>query len=393
MVAKSLLLQGVTPDNHWAIVRHLLQIPNPERVVISVGFMNESGLVALESVLSPIAKHTTILTGIRNGITSVQGLRKSLEMGCTTYVVDTGSRSVLFHPKVYVSRNADEARLVVGSANLTYGGLNSNIEASLYMEIDLTDVDNDSLVGDLETKIDGMIDEYPKHVLHVADMGMVDNLFDSGRLVDESIRHAPTTPGLSSRRDLDTIPRMKLKTKSTARHRPKPFLRKVKNESTLQVPTTKGQSAPVRKTLDLVWRSKPLTRRPLTIPTGQNTNQTGSMGFGKGTWDNIDQRHYFRDEVFANLKWQFDTVARTRHKERAMARFQLVVRDVSYGVFSMQLSHDTRTNTRTYRQKNSTTQLHWGEARHIVAHEDLLDRTMYLYRDRGDQGLFVLEID
>ena len=134
-MAKNLLLQGVTADNHWATVTHLLQIPQPERVVISVGFMNESGLVALESALSPIAKHTTILTGIRNGITSVQGLRKSLEIGCTTYVVDTGSRAVLFHPKVYVSRNADEARLVVGSANLTYGGLNSNIEASLYMEM------------------------------------------------------------------------------------------------------------------------------------------------------------------------------------------------------------------------------------------------------------------
>ena len=109
--------------------------------------------------------------------------------------------------------------------------------------------------------------------------------------------------------------------------------------------------------------------------------------------DNIDQRHYFRDEVFADLSWQFDTVARIRHMERAEARFQLVVRDVNYGVFALRLSHNSRTDTRSYEQRNSMTLLHWGEARHIIAREDLLGRTMYLYRDIMEQELFVLEID
>lgn len=392
-MAKSLLLQGVTPDNHWAIVTHLLQIPDPKRVVISVGFMNESGLVALESALSPIAKHTTILTGIRNGITSVQGLRKSLELGCTTYVVDTGSRTVLFHPKVYVSRNANEARLIVGSANLTYGGLNSNIEASLYMEMDLTEADNNSLIADLEAKIDGMIAEYPDHVFHVADTVMVDHLLDSGRLVDESIRQAPTTAGSSSRRDLDTIPRMKLKTKSIARHQAEPFPRKVREEAIPQSPTVAGVATPGQDRLALAWQSKALTRRDLMIPTRATTNPTGSMLFGKGALEDIDQRHYFRDEVFAHLNWQHDSAARTRHYERAEAQFQLVIRDVNYGAFTLRLSHNSRTDTKSYKQRNSMTQLHWGEARTIVAHEDLLGRTMYLYQDRGEVGHFVLEID
>lgn len=392
-MAKKLLLQGVTPDNHWAIVTHLLQIPHPERVVISVGFMNEGGLVALEAALSPIARHITILTGIRNGITSAQGLRKSLEIGCTTYVVDTGSRDVLFHPKVYVSRNADEARLIVGSANLTFGGLNTNIEASAYMRLDLKQDENDSLIGDLEAKIDGMIAEYPEHVFQVVDTAMIDNLLDSGRLVDESIRQAPTTAGSSSRRDLDTIPRMKLKTRSIARHRVKPFPRKVRDEATPQSPAIAGVATPVHERLTLAWRSKPLSRRHLTIPTGANTNPTGSMLFGKGGLDNIDQRHYFRDEVFADLNWQFDTATRTKHMERTEAQFQLVIRDVNYGVFTLRLSHNSRTDTKSYEQRNSMTQLHWGEAQRIVAREDLLDRIMYLYRDRADQGLFVLEID
>ena len=117
------------------------------------------------------------------------------------------------------------------------------------------------------------------------------------------------------------------------------------------------------------------------------------MLFGKGALDDIDQRHFFRDEVFADLNWQFDASARTRHIERAEARFQLVIRNVNYGIFTLRLSHNSRTDTISYEQSNSMTQLHWGEVRPIVAREDLLDRTMYLYRDSADTELFVLEID
>lgn len=392
-MTKSLLLQGVTQDSHLATVRHLLAIPSPDRVIISVGFMSEGGLVALETALTPIVEQTTIVAGIRNGITSVQGLRKSLNIGCTTYVVDTGTRDVLFHPKVYFSRNAGEARLIIGSANLTVGGLNSNIEASLFMEMDLARTENASLIANLEAKIDDMIDEYPLNIFRIIDYAMVESLLESGRVVDEDIRPAPMTVGSSRRRDLDTVPRMNLKTRPIARHRPKPFARESEVGATTKPPATAGFATPVHERLTLVWRSNPLKRRHLTIPTGATTNPTGSMLFGKGASDDIDQRHYFRDEVFTDLKWQFDTAPRARHIERAEARFQLIIRDVNYGVFTLRVSHNSRTDTTSYEQGNSMTQLHWGEARSLVAREDLLGRNIYLYRDRLNDGLFVLEID
>ena len=392
-MSKSMLLQGVTQDNHLAAVRDLLGIPNPERVLFSVGFMNEGGLLALEAALSPVAELTTIVTGIRNGITSAQGLMKSLEIGCTTYAVDTGSRDVLFHPKVYFSRNAGEARVIIGSANFTAGGLSSNIEASLSMKMELTEPETATFVADLEAKIDEMIAGYPRHVMRVTDNGMVEGLLDSGRLVDESERPAPSAAGSSRRRDLDTVPRMNLHTASIIRRRPAPFPRVLEDATTPEPPVPTGASAPVRERLRLVWESNPLSRRHLTIPRGEATNQTGSMLFGKGALEDIDQRHYFRDEVFATLNWQFDTAALSRHMERTETRFQLVIRDVNYGVFTLRLSHNSRTDTRAYEQSNSMTQLHWGEARQIVAREDLLGRTMYLYRDSVDNGLFVLEID
>ncbi len=392
-MAMRILLQGVTQDGHLDTVRHLLRIPQPERIVLCVAFMSEGGLEQLEEVLTPIADRTTIVAGIRNGITTAQGLRKSLSIGCTTFVVDTGSRGVLFHPKVYMARNDLDVRLIVGSANLTVGGLVTNVESSLYVESKLTDGEYASLISDLEAKIDGMIAEYPDHVLRITDDSAIQSLLDSGRVVDETMRPAPTASGSSISRDLDTIPKMALKTRPIARQRFEPISKESAITAPHELPSTASLATPVRERLTQVWRSNPLTRRHLTIPTGATTNPTGSMLFGKGALTDIDQRHYFRDEVFFALPWQFDTAARTVHIERAMARFQLVIRDVNYGIFELRLSHNSRTDSRAYEQRNSMTQLHWGEARRLVAREDLLGRTMYLYRDSLDNQLFVLEID
>ena len=134
-MTKTFLLQAVTEDSHVSAVREVLGIPDPERVLIGAAFLNEGGLSILHDLLVPIAQQATVVTGIRNGITSAQGLKRCLEIGCRTYAVDTGSRAVLFHPKIYLSRNASEARLIVGSANLTHGGLNSNVEASILLKV------------------------------------------------------------------------------------------------------------------------------------------------------------------------------------------------------------------------------------------------------------------
>ena len=111
----------------------------------------------------------------------------------------------------------------------------------------------------------------------------------------------------------------------------------------------------------LVWQSNPLSRRHLNLPSGSNTNPTGSMFFSKGTMDEIDQRHYFRDDVFSELSWKQDFIH--PHYERAVANFRIVIRNVDCGTFMLQVSHNTRTDSVSYLQNNSMTQLHWGHAR------------------------------
>ena len=130
-MTRKFILQGITEDSHLDEIRDAISVANVSRVVISVAFLTERGFGLLSDILEPIADKTVILAGIRNGITSAQGLLACVECGCKTYAVDTGSRGVVFHPKIYLGKSDQEARLVLGSANLTVGGLNSRLSLQI----------------------------------------------------------------------------------------------------------------------------------------------------------------------------------------------------------------------------------------------------------------------
>ena len=100
------------------------------------------------------------------------------------------------------------------------------------------------------------------------------------------------------------------------------------------------------------------------------------MLWKKGAAEDIDQRHFFRDEAFAGLDWKTD--ASLPHYERCTADFHIVVKGINCGKFNLKLSHNTRTNTATYKQKNAMTQVHWADAHGVIAKRDLLGRTMSL---------------
>lgn len=142
--------------------------------------------------------------------------------------------------------------------------------------------------------------------------------------------------------------------------------------------------------LELVWESKPLTRRDLTIPDATGTHATGSVNLDKGLLpDDVDHRHYFRDDVFPHLSW----ATRSKTVDEAFAKFQLVMKGISYGEFDLAIRHTTSTTSKAYKQRNAMTRLSWGPVREYVARPDLIGRTLALYRDKVDPSRFVLEID
>lgn len=111
------------------------------RFRFSVAFARWSGLALLDEDLQAFALRsgTSVegFIGIDLGGTTIEALTYLHELPSTRVsVVQSRMKGVVFHPKVYDFSGPDGSISVVGSSNLTTGGLYSNIEASLVAACD-----------------------------------------------------------------------------------------------------------------------------------------------------------------------------------------------------------------------------------------------------------------
>lgn len=373
----NILLQGLRENNdHETAISELLSLTNMDKFLLSLAFVRSSGVNRITEKLKNVSSQVDVFIGIRNGVTSIQGILSFLKIGIMPYVVDTASNSKIFHPKIYAGYNQDIAHVILGSANLTIGGLNQNIEASSIALLDRTKIkDEDFIKGIIDTILKMPI-EYPEHVFQICSAREAVNLLKQSRLEDERISRLPITNEVSKKKERDK-------------------LRPIKTHVKKDIHTHKGvRRKKVKKQnykATLVWESKPLTERSLNIPLGKTTHITGDTNLGKGLMDDIDFQRYFRDIVFSNLSWYTDTDSRNIYLERAQLTAEIIIKNYSYGTFELEVTHDPRTNTKSYLQKNAMTKIKWGKARELIAERDLLNRTLKLYKK--DDNNFVVIID
>jgi HKD family nuclease len=390
MALTTLVLQAWTDRKHERVLRDLIETPNLTKFYASVAFARLDGVNAVKRELSGLGQKSRFFVGVRNEITSRQALEALLAANVDLYAVDTAKRSVLFHPKAFMALTAVSARILVGSANLTHSGLFNNIEFGVLNEYDLRNEVERNQVETFRNTLDALISRYPRHLIKL-DQAKIQELFDSGRLEDESVRVVFAPRSSVRRGNRDDLPPINTPfVPSPARSRS--AVRRVAGQR------TRSAVVAVRRSKDeyeLVWQSKGLSERDLCIPTGPRTNATGSMLWKKGDIEGIDQRHFFRDDVFSGLPWRPDPTPSKRHLERVTAPFRIVVKGIDLGTFNLRMSHNTLTTTPSYMQNNGMTQIHWGEALRHIAKRDLLGRTMALYRHDTDAGApeFLIEID
>ena len=126
-------------SSHYTLLEEIL--PSAEEVYISVAFLKSSGVNKLLTHFKK-AKEVRILTGTNFGITDPEALSKILNipkpLNITGYVNKLNSK-VVFHPKMYLVRSGETAHIIIGSANLTNGGMEVNHECSVYYKGTVTD--------------------------------------------------------------------------------------------------------------------------------------------------------------------------------------------------------------------------------------------------------------
>jgi hypothetical protein len=371
-------------DRHVNAISDLLS-EKAEEVVLSVAFVREEGVHSLVKALSVNAKNTRIYIGVRNGITTLQGIRALLKTGVSVYAVDTGYGAAIFHPKFFCSLQKTEAKIIIGSANLTFSGLNNNVEASARLVLARADKGDEGFLQHFLGGLKRLRKDFTNHCYSVKDETQARLMLDDGLIEDENASPPDTAPrsGRPPAKKPKYLSRIGLKFTSLPKRQGSKKTR-VKASAAPGKPISSGAPA----FGPLVWEKPALPKGDLQLLTqghGSGVLRLTQAGF-EVDGAVIDQTAYFRADVFGGLAW----ASGPKGKEVATSAFALVVSGVYLGTFDLGISHKAAWEAG---QGNYTTGLHWGDAVALIRKPELIGRTLRLYQPVGTSAPFVIEID
>jgi len=323
----------------------------------------------------------TIVTGIDQKGTSKEALCELLDSGFPVYIFYSSSNAI-FHPKIYWFENDKKIETIIGSSNLTTQGLFQNTEASVGF---LFDKENDNLnfINSIKDNFDGIFNLSDPNLIPIS-KELIEELFELKIIPTEAEIRLAFKKEAQEEDNKDRIKELFPKRKRL--EIPDSF--KKSNETDNNTNTANQELSISSDNEVFVWESSALTERDLNIPSGSNTNRTGSMLFKKGMDKFIDQKHHFRDNVFSHLDWKDDK--NKKHIERAKADFRIIVEGQDKGVFNLKLSHNKDVNSKSYLQNNSMTNISWGNAINHIANPNLIGKKLKLYKSGNS---FTIKID
>lgn len=172
-------------------LRHVDQVdhlePYWDSLDIAVAWVRASGMAYLSDRLANFLRnggHVSVIVGIDIQNTTREGLQALLDLEahgrCETFVYHNEASGV-FHPKLYLFRNDEEARLIVGSNNITQSGLYVNVEAGLQID---TNVDA-SVVGQALDALSSWKDTTSRLAVRL-DPAFLAQLVADGYVIDEA---------------------------------------------------------------------------------------------------------------------------------------------------------------------------------------------------------------
>jgi HKD family nuclease len=124
----------------------------------AVAFAKRSGTKHVRQALQEFSKRGSVnlSVGISSGGTSAEGLEDLMAAVLPTgklWIFHNPSGST-FHPKVFLFKNANAVDLIVGSGNLTEGGLFTNYEAGVRLALDRSNPGDQEVLKGIESALD-----------------------------------------------------------------------------------------------------------------------------------------------------------------------------------------------------------------------------------------------
>ncbi len=155
----------------------------------AVAFVKRSGTRYIVEELSEFSqtRHVEIVTGIDHQGTSAEGLQDLLES------VKPNGRIIVFHnllpstfhPKIYLFKSSETAEVLIGSGNLTQGGLFTNYESTVRLTLDLSQPRQADILQSIECALDKWMDTQAG-TAHILNLELLTHLTKLGLVPSES---------------------------------------------------------------------------------------------------------------------------------------------------------------------------------------------------------------
>ncbi|MBE2240182.1 MAG: hypothetical protein IAE81_20505 [Caldilineaceae bacterium] len=160
------------------------------RLDAAIAFVKRSGVQHIASDLRDFVSRqgrVRLVVGIDQNGTSIEGLSDLLAAvggQGEIWIVHSSDAYVTFHPKLYLFKGEDKALLLVGSGNLTQGGLYANDEAATVQVLDLRSPDDLQLLEQIEAALNRWC-ETEHNTAYRLDTAFLQALVDNGYVVPE----------------------------------------------------------------------------------------------------------------------------------------------------------------------------------------------------------------
>lgn len=380
----SFLGQGFEDKSVDAVGNHLMNFLGQKDFDSFTGisaFASESGVYGLSPYLNTAKgnfKNLNLIVGVDLEGTSKEALEEILALNINGYIFYQKEQPV-FHPKIYLFEGSKEFKLIIGSSNLTRGGLFTNVESSVLIEFDSNDKEGLRLLSELKDYYKSLFDFSDPNLFKI-NSTIIADFYADGIIPDETTRRSNFHKKALTAGSLASIAAKKASIqKRTTAKVPSTFPSKPRRTTASAVSVAVSGVASVAPTPQtntqptvtlavqpisprvLVWQKLSLSNsdaQNVPVGTAITANLKLSQARFKVSNTVIDQTTYFRDQVFNNLNW-VQTKPNNNSYEEAFCTFDVVILGNAIGTFTLKLSHDP---VRIAGQGNTPTWLHWGNA-------------------------------
>lgn len=160
---------------------------------VAVAFLKKSGFKHIQTELSEFLEKggkTKFIIGVDHSGTTYEGLQEVIKCVGSSgeiWIQHSEETHVTFHPKLYLFEGEKLSVLVIGSNNITEGGLYTNDEASSISWLDMTNKDDLALFTSAKKSFDEWSKDGSTNILKL-DSSILESLLSGGYVINEKFQ-------------------------------------------------------------------------------------------------------------------------------------------------------------------------------------------------------------